>query len=219
MTPREEKMRLLKDVILDTSVEVFARNGYKATTMQDIADALQMTRTPLNYHFKNKQVLYEAVIRRWLARRRADYERMYAENSSFSDLVWCHLLHCRDHESGTARLVDGLCEKGFEELAMKFREEDAYLRQLKCNCVREAIKTGELRPDLDVEALVDFLYLQYYGLLHMASNQPQESMDRQIDVVADMLLSQNIWGPASEHPKRGRFQHAGLVPVPVASGL
>jgi AcrR family transcriptional regulator len=219
MTPRAKRINQLKNVILDKAEEVFARNGYKATTMQDIADALQMTRTPLNYHFKNKKVLYEAVVRRWLTRRRADYEQMYAQSDCFSDLVWRHLLHCRDEEMGTLRLLDGLTESGFQELNREVETEDAYLRSLKEHFTRRAIDSGELRADLDVDALVNFLYVQYYGLLRVAMDLPPEHIHRQIDCVADMLLSADIWGPASGHPKQGRFEHEGLVQSPMAVSL
>ena len=87
MQKRAEKMSQLKNVILDTAVKVFSQKGYKATTMQDIADALHMTRTPLNYHFKNKKVRYEEVVRRYLRERRAEYEQIDRESESFSDMI------------------------------------------------------------------------------------------------------------------------------------
>ena len=210
MQTRAEKMSLLKNVILDTAVQVFSQKGYKATTMQDIADALHMTRTPLNYHFKNKKVLYEEVVRRYLRDRRADYERIDRESNCFSDMIWMHLQRCNSVVKETF-LLDGLPEEEFEELAAYNAETDAYLWNMKKNFILRAIDTGELRPDLDVDALVDFLYVQFYGLLRVARDLPQEATLKQIDCIADMLLNMDIWGPASEKPKRGRFSHNGIV--------
>ena len=210
MQKRAEKMSQLKNVILDTAVEVFSQKGYKATTMQDIADTLHMTRTPLNYHFKNKKVLYEEVVRRYLRNRRADYERIDRESESFSDMIWSHLQRCVNVVEETF-LLDGLPEDEFQELAAYNAETDAYLWTMKKNFILRAIESGELRSDLNVDTLVDFLYVQFYGLLRIARDLPREAVMKQIDCVADMLLNMDIWGPASEKPKRGNLFHEGIV--------
>ena len=214
MQKRAEKMSRLKTVILDTAVKVFSQKGYKATTMQDIADALHMTRTPLNYHFKNKKVLYEEVVRRYLRERRAEYERIDRESESFSDMIWSHLQRCVNVVEESF-LLDGLPEEGFEELAAYNAETDQYLWNMKKRFILRAIESGELRPDLNVDALVDFLYVQFYGLLRIARDLSRETALRQIDCVADMLLSMDIWGPASEKPKQGKYAHEGVVRKPV----
>ena len=210
MQTRADKMQMLKNVILDKAVEVFSQKGYKATTMQDIADALHMTRTPLNYHFKNKKVLYEDVVRRYLRERRADYERIDRESEGFADMIWMHLQRCNSVVKESF-LLDGLPEEEFTELVAYNAETDKYLWNMKKNFILRAIETGELRPDLNVDALVDFLYVQFYGLLRIARDLPQEATMKQIDCIADMLLNMDIWGPASEKNKRGNFSHEGVV--------
>ena len=210
MQKRAEKMNQLKNVILDTAVEVFSQKGYKATTMQDIADALHMTRTPLNYHFKNKKVLYEEVVRRYLRERRADYERIDRESESFSDMIWAHLQRCVNVVK-ESYLLDGLPDEEFRELVAYNAETDAYLWNMKKDFILRAIETGELRSDLNVDALVDFLYVQFYGLLRIARDLPHESVLKQLDCIADVLLNMDIWGPASEKPKKGKYLHEGIV--------
>jgi TetR/AcrR family transcriptional regulator len=48
--------------ILAAAEQLFARRGYAVTRMEDVADAVELTRTALFYHFRDKLSLYEAVI-------------------------------------------------------------------------------------------------------------------------------------------------------------
>lgn len=48
--------------ILEAARELFARFGYKKTTMEDIAHALRKGKSSLYYYFKNKEEIFQAVI-------------------------------------------------------------------------------------------------------------------------------------------------------------
>jgi len=51
-----------KDKILKTSLKLFSRKGYKATTVRDIAGAIGMKQSALYNHFKNKDEILETLI-------------------------------------------------------------------------------------------------------------------------------------------------------------
>jgi AcrR family transcriptional regulator len=48
--------------ILEAARELFARFGYKKTTMEDIAHVLRKGKSSLYYYFKNKEEIFQAVI-------------------------------------------------------------------------------------------------------------------------------------------------------------
>jgi len=48
--------------LLDTAVEVFARNGYHATSMNEIAEAAGVTKPVLYQHFDSKRGLYRELL-------------------------------------------------------------------------------------------------------------------------------------------------------------
>jgi AcrR family transcriptional regulator len=50
--------------ILETALKVFARHGFKKTSMEDIAQAAQISRQGIYLHFKNKEDIFKAAIRR-----------------------------------------------------------------------------------------------------------------------------------------------------------
>lgn len=58
-TPAQDATR---HAIMEASRDLFARFGYKKTTMEDIAMALRKGKSSLYYYFKNKEEIFQAVI-------------------------------------------------------------------------------------------------------------------------------------------------------------
>ena len=52
----------VRAAILDSARELFARFGYKKTTMEDIAQSLGKGKSSLYYYFKNKEEIFQAVV-------------------------------------------------------------------------------------------------------------------------------------------------------------
>ena len=196
MSTQVGNVRELRTIIMDTAVEVFARKGYRITTIQDIAFAMHVPPSFIYYYFKNKRSLYESVILRYLKERREDYERIDQENVSFFDMLWAHLRRCVT-VADESFLLDGLrnADSGFQKLIEYNASIDIYLWGMKRRFVLRAMRSGELRSDLNVDELVGFLYVQFYGLLRLSQDLTVEATVRQIGCVADTMLKMDIWGP------------------------
>ena len=61
-----------KERILETALELFARNGYPGTSMSDIAERLGITKAALYKHYDGKRAILEQIIRRM---NQLDYQR------------------------------------------------------------------------------------------------------------------------------------------------
>ena len=62
--------------LLTAACEVFAENGFKNTTVRDICNRAEVNVAAINYHFGNKEKLYEAV---WENSNRAAVEKRMDE--------------------------------------------------------------------------------------------------------------------------------------------
>lgn len=51
-----------KERLLETAGDIFGREGFKATTIRRIAEAAQVNVAAINYHFRDKEGLYAAVL-------------------------------------------------------------------------------------------------------------------------------------------------------------
>jgi AcrR family transcriptional regulator len=68
--PRPSRQQI-DDEILETAASLFARHGFKQTSVQRIADAVGYSKTGLLHRYPSKEALQEAVIDRSLAELRA----------------------------------------------------------------------------------------------------------------------------------------------------
>lgn len=57
-------MRTTKEAILRLALELFARNGYEAISVSQIAGALGMTKGALYRHYESKRDIFDAIVRR-----------------------------------------------------------------------------------------------------------------------------------------------------------
>jgi AcrR family transcriptional regulator len=57
----EKRKRLTQKAIVDTAAELFARDGFGATSLDDIARVLGVTKGALYYHVKNKEEILRLI--------------------------------------------------------------------------------------------------------------------------------------------------------------
>lgn len=50
------------DKIIDTAIPLFAKKGFVAVTIREVADAAQINSSAISYYFKGKEGLYQAVL-------------------------------------------------------------------------------------------------------------------------------------------------------------
>ena len=80
MTSRTE----IADAILSAAADLFRERGYASTSMQEIADAVGMSRPALYYHFKNKEELLGRLVEDVTVRTQREAARI-AGSASGSD--------------------------------------------------------------------------------------------------------------------------------------
>lgn len=87
-----------KERILTTALRLFARDGYEAVSVSDIAQALGMTKGALYKHYKNKRDLFDSMIARMLeldssaARQYGMPEQAFqADESGYDQVDWDEL--------------------------------------------------------------------------------------------------------------------------------
>ena len=183
-----------REAVLDRAMTLFWRQGYEATSIQELVEATGVNRASLYATFGDKHGLFLAAVDRYQetvsARRQAILERagpaLDALHSYFEDLLTFSLndgrrLGCLITNSAVELSTrDGQVEERLR--AGVSRLEDAFYRLL-----RRAEGEGSLPPGRDLRALARFLAGVVQGLRVMARLDPQE--DRLRDVVETSLAT------------------------------
>ena len=154
---REELRELKRQAALKIAARIFNLKGYHATSLDEIADEIGVTKTALYYYFKNKeQLLYECLKQTYDCGQTARLEAEKLEGSSFEKLQ--HLYRCfverlLEHSGAytTMTNIRSLPEAQQAELLECRRRLDCYSRML----IERAIAEGALRP-VDVSLTSNF---------------------------------------------------------------
>ena len=59
---REEKSERSRRQVLDAALQLFSRQGYRATTMRDIADAASVSTGNVYHHFPDKEAIFRTLL-------------------------------------------------------------------------------------------------------------------------------------------------------------
>jgi AcrR family transcriptional regulator len=154
--PREQR----REQILTAATEAFARSGFAATSLEDIAAEAGITRVVLYRHFESKADLYQAVLDRMCARLDA---HVAEPTGGFTDASIDGLLAAAAESPAGFRLLfkHALREPEFSERIEKFRADitaAAYL-QIAALVPDDGLArwAAQLAPAVAIEAVIAWL--------------------------------------------------------------
>lgn len=145
--PRRE--RVLNE-ILDRAAELFAQKGFDATTLGDIADAMDMTRPALYYYIRNKDDLLAALVKGLTQAIAADLtsirrKRGLTPEDKLRDAVR-HVVTEIAHKSARFRLLDRSEASLPERVAEVHLEAKRRVLVELTALVENGIRSGAFRP-------------------------------------------------------------------------
>lgn len=125
-------MKITKNMIIETSVKLFAENGFDAVSTSMIAEQLGVTKGALYRHFENKQAIFDAIFDRMV---QLDAERANEDSvpeKKFED----------DAESYKNTNAHDLCE--FVNNQFVFWTENEFARNFRRMITLEQYKSPEM---------------------------------------------------------------------------
>jgi len=149
--------------IIAAAAKVFQTKGYHAATVQDIADAVGILKGSLYHHVKSKEDLLYLIVKEPIAQMYVRMAEIAASDPPAAEkLRRAILAHLEAFDRHYPHLFVYLHER--EEMKRRFREQFKLSPKQYERCwqqiLREGVKSGEFRPDLDVPVVS-------YGLLGM----------------------------------------------------
>lgn len=194
MSRTPEQFKVTEEEILDVSLKHFSMHGYEGTNLNDIANELNITRTPIYYYFNNKLGLYESVTKRHLLSKKAQYTSIFTSDLPFFEKVRKDLL-----VSSHLRLSEQVLFAGIDtnpkltearDIQNQFMRE---IHEMKTENIRKAVADKILRPDTDVEQFMIYFYVISLGIEAVDKQTEyeitEERMDKLVDTVLDGIIS------------------------------
>lgn len=153
--------------ILAAATRVFAKRGFAATDLQDVADALKVGKGTLYRYFPSKVELFQAAVDDVMVRMRATIDQAAGEHDDplvrISAAISAYLRFFHDHP----RYVELLIQ---ERAAFRDRKKPTYFVFREANAerwrdlYRDLIRQGRIR-DIPTDRITDMLGDMIYGTM------------------------------------------------------
>jgi len=152
-----ERTEATTTALVDAARELFARDGYAATSLAAVAARADVTKGAVYHHFDGKQQLFEAVFTREVERMATPLVAAYARKKdpwdAFKAGCRAFLDECLDPELQRIVLLDALTAIGWEQVR---RLEGPLLEMMQLG-ILQAAEAGRIAPR-PPEPLAHFLY-------------------------------------------------------------
>jgi AcrR family transcriptional regulator len=163
--PRNEQ---IDQAILKAAIDLVLEIGFRAVTIEAIAARTGVGKTTIYRRWPNKAiVIMEAFM------QRVGSETLFPPAAKATESIRLQMrAMARVFRGKDGALVKALVAEAqvCAEFAPIFRERWTLpRRKLALGLFKEAVRRGEIRPDLDLEATVDLLYAPLYYRLQMAT--------------------------------------------------
>lgn len=177
--------------ILDSASLMFAKYGYKKTTMKDIGDSLNMTKGNLYLYFDNKDDLYVKTIKYQLTLWRNEVYRtvnmLHTAKAKFE--IMCKKSFEYIHEN---EVLKDLVAQDANIFAVnhdndRFIEVNQQALQMLKGIIVEGIQNREFR-NVNVDNTAEFIFSSYMlFLIRLYSNKDRFATARLLDDTIDLL--------------------------------
>ncbi|MFW5714229.1 MAG: TetR/AcrR family transcriptional regulator [Brevefilum sp.] len=167
-----------RQLILDASMDLFAQNGYDATSMSEICQAAQISKGAFYHHFPSKQALFLALMATWLN----DVEGTLRSAGDSAQTV----PQAFEEMAGLTGHVFEALEGGFPILLEFWRQasrqpeiwKEAVAPYHRCldlfaGMVHQGIADGDFHPEINPDTSARILMAVAMGLLLQASFDPK----------------------------------------------
>jgi AcrR family transcriptional regulator len=152
-----ERTEATTGALVDAARELFARDGYAATSLAAVAARADVTKGAVYHHFEGKQQLFEAVFTREVERMAVPVVEAYARKKdpwdAFKAGCRAFLDECLDLDLQRIVLLDALTAIGWEQVR---RLERPLLEMMELG-ILQAAGAGRIAPR-PPEPLAHFLY-------------------------------------------------------------
>ncbi|AKF79624.1 TetR family transcriptional regulator [Myxococcus fulvus 124B02] len=170
---KQERSARTRVDILEAAITLFAKRGFLATTMADLARAIHMTPGALYWHFPAKEDLLLAAIDELHQRYVIAFEPLFAHYRSLSAHEQLLAFTRRTHDFlGQHRecgiffgMLAAEAADSNERVADAIREKLALYSHILGGILRHGQKTGEFRQDFDPHIAAQGIFGGYMGAL------------------------------------------------------
>ena len=184
-----------KDDVLERAMNLFWKQGFHATSMQDIVQNVGLSRSSLYESFGSKQGLFDQALGNYCRTNREGVKALLSSEKSVKTGIRNLLessIHCTisDADKKGCFVVNSTTElvPGDDEMLKALSKNRASFEKVFFEFLQKGQATGEIPPNKDIKTLSGLIYTVFSGLNVIAKleKSPKKLM-AQIDQIVGLL--------------------------------
>jgi AcrR family transcriptional regulator len=189
-----------RDTILAVAADLFERRGYRSTTMQDLAEQLNISKATLYAHAKSKTDVLVGILEQWTRLVGQDLDEAVAHPSPAERVrILLRLWTLRSVQMKAHRTVFALCAGDHElapEVSARYRVWEDSLQARLESLVSLAQKLGVVRAEVNTTvAALNLLYAPGWAADRLVGPGVLD-VDGAVEQILDVLLH-GLFDPAA----------------------
>ena len=182
----------LREKILSTAKSLFIEHGYHGLAMRQIAEALNVSKPALYYHFKDKEELFLAILTAYLDETETALDQITAQPATCREKVRLFVEYVLVQPPGQRAIIrlasqeigqlSATSRKSFERI---YREK--FIGKVEA-ILKSGMKGGEfktIRPEVATWTLLGMMYPYFYPAHAGDEGLPAETIQQITDVFLD----------------------------------
>ncbi|SEH42622.1 DNA-binding transcriptional regulator, AcrR family [Halobacillus karajensis] len=175
----------MKQKILDTSIHLFDKKGFTETSVQEIVEALDVTKGSFYYYFKNKQELLTDIHLNFIEFLLRNQEEILHDESrncqeKLRAMIFMIIHSIKDRKKSARIFFREMRNLGEIYLEQIVKKRDQFRKNFQ-TLIEEGIEKGEFQADMDPDMITR-------GILGM-TNWSYYWFDPEGDISADELTT------------------------------
>ena len=158
--------------VLEEAMKVFWLKGYEGTSIQDLQDAMGLSRASIYNTFGSKSGLYQKVLDKYVSAIAQNWLKAFYSGTTFKESLNSFLDSIFDQNFSLTHPSGCLTDFGYMELAThdenttkKIFDNFDYLRDLVAIRIKKAVDDGEMHKNTDVSSLTYIFILYFHGIM------------------------------------------------------
>jgi len=198
MRRTKEEAAVTRKQLLKKALKVFSKQGYAATTLEDIASEAEVTRGAIYHHFGGKAELYNTLVREYADRGNVIMQQAISEGGSLLNIlhrVFVRQLQAIEEDREMRALMElylfktGLVSE-LEEGRQQQVESGVGLIKMMAGIMQQGMQAGLLRSDVEPREMARAYLAFQNGLINLWLTTPDQfSLKASAESFADILMA------------------------------
>ncbi|SFD93883.1 transcriptional regulator, TetR family [Bacillus sp. OV194] len=183
----------MKEKITECSIRLFEKKGFSETSIQDIVDALGVTKGTFYYYFASKEELLMNIHNRYIDELLNQQERIISDETKSSkeklfEIVYALIGNIRQAGASAKVFFREIKNLNEERLSLIIPKRDRFRFNLE-QLIHDGIENGEFRSDLN-ESIVTFGVLGAANWSYQWFNPDGMMSEREVaEIFVEMILN------------------------------